>query len=249
MLKSTLEAVRHAAQRGGKVANSGLIRFAFLAGCGLLSFPLFLAGWLRALPSPVERLSAQFGMPLVSSSLRVRGNKKQHDRQTEQDNNETIKKLALRIKQTAADTGAIVLFAGSRSDGSQMRLLSPLSRYLSQRETSVLIMDAAGSLSDVEREGVVSLLPSTVKNVTNNDELPSSRPHPGVADYLSGECDQIDSLLVPTQLVGVDFISHGSKRFSIDEMGSSRANLLLRNARKKYNVILLTGPSLEQANG
>ena len=30
-------------------------------------------------------------------------------------------------------------------------------------------------------------------------------------------------------------------------MGSSRANLLLRNARKKYNVILLTGPSLEQA--
>lgn len=196
--------------------------FAFMGSSLLLLIPSAFVEFLRTRPRPINVVSRKWNLPILGTLSQGRRNSDTVTSQLPEAQPE-LRLMALRIQQSLfRPKGRVVLFSGLDHEESPMALIRSLARCFSQREESVLIIQAMPALTDSE---------STKSN------------RPGVAELLAGLYENADELVVGTGFPGVGFLPGGSTKGGSEVLASSRLTALIDNFRESYSMILLCGPS------
>ncbi len=236
-----------------------------LAGClVLLTLPVFALEHFFPSGHPAERAAKSLGIPLVSRGTFVAQQLKHDKVQFHPLNSESLRLLALRIQQSVPGPGSIVVFSGLNHDKSAIPMISYLAECLARREERVLIIDACDRAHDTRNgsnhEDLVKsvLSPSTPPNEDPGtgsspatDLVARSEPEPapglvGLADFLVRRDLSADDMICRTSIPGVDMIPSGSAEFPCEGLASSSLTDLLDECRRRYTMILVSGPSTQQ---
>ena len=206
--------------------------FAFaLLGSGLfLLIPSAVIELLRLRPTPINVVSRRWNLPVLGVQSPDVRSKAESCALSSMSQHE-LRLMALRIQQSLfRPKGRVVLFSGLDHDESPMGLIRSLASCFSQREESVLIIQALPCQLEI----------ATAKANGNNAQRPV---RPGVAEFLAGEYDDATQLVKKTGVVGVDFLPSGCTVTASEAMASSRLTALIDQFRENYSMILLCGPS------
>jgi len=205
-----------------------LFVFAF-GGIGVvLTLPLVFFEWLKFRPTPVSVISRRWNLP--SLGIQTGGRTAARLPATNlSDEANSLRLMALRIQQSLFQpSGKVVLFSSFDHRDSPMSLIRSLANCFAMREESVLI---------------IQTLPCEVENHTAEGAGTGGSRRKGVAEYLAGECDDLDELVKGTGVVGIDFLPGGCTATASEAMASSRLTTLIDHFRDQYSMILLNGPS------
>jgi Mrp family chromosome partitioning ATPase len=206
--------------------------FAFiLLGSGIvLLIPSAVFEILRMRPTPVNVVSRRWNLPVLGiQSTAGRSNTATKDLSGM--SQQELRLMALRIQQSLFQPkGRVVLFSGLDHEESPMSLIRSLASCFSQREESVLMIQALPCQLEIK----------AAKEKANS----SLRTHnPGVAEFLAGDYDDATQLVKGTGVAGVDFLPGGCTVTASEAVASSRLTKLIDQFRERYSMILLCGPS------
>ena len=134
--------------------------------------------------------------------------------------------------------------------------MATVAECLAEREERVLLVDAVSP--DRAVLPVLNLL--TYNPETDAQEKPKKHlavganghhtpndQFPGLAEYLSEDCEAVGELIRPTGCPGVDLISSGRAGFAREAMASSCLTELLNVCRRNYTMVLVHGPAADRA--
>ncbi len=209
-----------------KSNRNKLFAFTFL-GCGLvLSIPSFLIEMMRMRPTPVNVVSRRWNLPVLgiqSSGQPTKAGKKEQAAMSQHE----LRLMALRIQQSLFQpTGRVVLFSGLDHEESPMTLIRSLAKCFSQREESVLMIQTVPCQLEMSKHA-----------------SGEKKGRPGVAEFLAGEVQEVDSMILNTGIAGIDFLPGGCTVTASEAMASSRLTTLIDQFRERYSMIMLCGPS------
>ncbi|MFO0875795.1 MAG: hypothetical protein U0840_00210 [Gemmataceae bacterium] len=138
------------------------------------------------------------------------------------DNAPGIRGLALTLRQHVDRAGAIVLFSPAGPAPHLEPMIHSLASCLARRDERVLILD--GRLGEASDAGAT-----------------------GLRDYLSFSVSDVDEVIRPALLPGVDFLSAGKCVNCSEALATHRMRELIEQLRTRYSMILLHGPSLKDS--
>ena len=202
-----------------------------LLGSGLLLVtPSVVMELLRLRPTPVNVVSRRWNLPVLgmqTANLPAKAGQKERGLMSQHE----LRLMALRIQQSLCrPEGRVVLFAGLDHEESPMGLIRPLAKCFSQREESVLMIQAMPCQLEIQAQ----------KDQHKHGQKPQ---RPGVAEFLAGEFEDASQLVVGTGITGIDFLPGGCTVTASEAMASSRLTTLIDQFRERYSMILLCGPS------
>jgi len=206
--------------------------------CGMvLGAPVLLLELAAHRERPLDRAARQLGLPVLARDV-VRPT-----RRVAKD--EPRRLLALRIQQSAAAAGSVVLFSSINRKASVPKLLTRLAECLAKRGERILLVDVAHQPKG--RPHFEGLLPCTTANGNPNNQAGSKGKHngrcPGIADYLADNRLSPDELIQSTCLQGVDCLLPGRAAMPSEALATKGLTELLQKLREKYGLVLLAGPS------
>jgi len=207
-----------------------LFVFALFGSGLLLIIPSAVIELLRLRPSPISVVSRRWNLPVLgvqSSAVHAKHGSQKLFAMSQQE----IRLMALRIQQSLfRPEGRVVLFSGLDHEESPMSLIRSLANCFSQREESVLMIQAMPCQLEINAANAGRNKGQTIV-------------HPGVAEFLAGEYEDATQLVKGTGVVGVDFLPGGCSVTASEAMASSRLTALIDQFRGRYSMILLCGPS------
>jgi len=235
--------------------------FVFVFGiCGLVfSAPLFAAEWRAQTGSPQVRFARSLRVPVLAERILEHFSPKQRRGKPlgalSDEQLETVRMLTLKIQQSCHRPGSVVLFSSLDSSVSAGPLMASVAECLAEREERVLMVDAVSP--DRALLPVLNLLsydPTTDREnharkrltIAENGNHPAHADHPGLAEYLSEDCEAVGDLIRPTGCPGVDVITSGRSGFAREAMASSCLTELLNVCRRNYTMVLVHGPAADR---
>ncbi|MEX0937693.1 MAG: hypothetical protein WDZ59_07510 [Pirellulales bacterium] len=238
----------------------------FLMVSMVLSAPLLAAELYRNRERPAEGAARRLGLPVLAKRYPGRHSAiSVHSAR----NNEFPRLLALRIQQAMNKPGSVLLFSSLNDRPASISLIASSANCFAQRGERVLLIDVGTTpqnrrelealiddthepletnghcLSDMSRGG--NIIDEPVSPVRVADVRTVRDGHtPGVADFIvSGDCD-LDEMIRPTQMPGVDCITPGTVAMPEEGLGTRRMTELLERLRTRYTMILVAGPTTAQ---
>lgn len=207
---------------GEKSNRNKLFVLAFLGSGLFLLIPSVVIELFRLRPTPVSFVSRKWNLPVLGSQASSHPSRKAVPALSAEFQHE-FRLMALRIQQSLfRPEGRVVLFSGLDHEESPMGLIRTLAKCFSQREESVLIIQTLPTPSEAGE--------TTPRRV-------------GVAEFLSGKCEDATELVVGTGFPGIAFLPGGCATGASEAMASSRLTSLINQFRESYSIILLCGPS------
>jgi uncharacterized protein involved in exopolysaccharide biosynthesis len=144
--------------------------------------------------------------------------------------------LALRLRQSVAASGGVLLFSpvSGREEGVDA-LLCDVCRYLALQDEKVLILDGRiGNSQEGRTPPWVSPLAST-----------GGGRAAGLVQYLVFEGQSIWNTVLPTRLPGVEYLPAGGPCSTTDVLASQQMRELIDTLRRRYSLIVVAGPSAD----
>lgn len=233
-----------------------LFALAFIGVSLVLVAPVFGAEYYLSRESAADETARRFGLPLLSrGALSSRLNRRKSEEfslaRTNDDGEDSLRLLALRIQQSLRRPGAVIVFTPLEHEESPISLICKLAVCFAEREELVLVIDAGGTLA--ESRSVLSALFRGTPHRT-----PEGRPLDptlvdgsaeaqmttfGISDYLCSEDLEIGDLVLHTKFTRVDCIHGGVCPLPREGLASRRITDLLELSRGRYSMILVAGPS------
>jgi len=199
----------------------------------LLSTPVL--GWnlRRKATASMEGMARELGLPVLaapSSSIQ------QIMRSPLPIDDEYPRLLALRIQQSIAKPGHVLLFSSLSRNADTGSLLSKLAICFAERDERVLLI-----ATDSRFETSTGYRDFLAKPDGSDDE-----PVGGLADYLACAFDEVDDLVAPSMVQGVDCLLSGRQPLPREGLGTRRMTELLEKFRTQYTLVIIDGPSVSQ---
>ena len=172
---------------------------------------------------------------------------------TNDDGEDSLRLLALRIQQSLRRPGAVIVFSPLEHHESPISLICKLAVCFAEREELVLVVDAGGTLEE-SRSVLASLFYGTPHRTAEGRPLDptlvdgSSETQMatfGISDYLCNEDLEIGDLVLHTKYTRVDCIHGGVCPLPREGLASRRITDLLELSRGRYSMILVAGPSTQ----
>lgn len=165
---------------------------------------------------------------------------------------DSLRTASLRVRQHLTASGCTVLCSWAHSARNLEATLGMLCRYLAHRDERVLVVDTriavgpdarAGGLGWTNGETLASAdRPATEPAVGE----PITTSAPGLANYLTFECNDSAEIVRPTLLAGVDYIDVGTVAVPPDLLATHRMRELLEECRGRYSIVFLISPALTE---
>ena len=221
--------------------------------CGLiLSGPLLLVEWNRQRSAPEVRFIRSLRLPVLSDRMLKDFSPEKRSAapgKLTDDQWEELRSLTLKIQQSSHNTGTVVLFSCIDRSGSAAPLMAAVAKCLAAREERVLVVDAVCPERTVASVASLLMAPlaQEIASKTANTAMAVAGKQlaasPGLAEYLSEECEAVSDLVRPSGYPGIDVIANGSQRFPQEAMASSCLTELVDTCRRNYTMILVNGPA------
>jgi Mrp family chromosome partitioning ATPase len=227
-------------------------------GVGLvLVAPVFGAEYYLSRESAADETARRFGLPLLSrGALSSRLNRRKTGEfslaRTNDDGEDSLRLLALRIQQSLRRPGAVIVFSPLEHDESPISLICKLAVCFAEREELVLVVDAGGTLAE-SRSILSSLFRGTPHRTPEGKPLDPTLVDGsaaeaqmatfGISDFLCNEDLEIGDLVLHTKYTRVDCIHGGVCPPPREGLASRRITDLLELSRGRYSMILVAGPS------
>lgn len=224
----------------------------------VLAAPVFAGEYYLNRDSPADETARRFGLPLLSrGTFSSRLNRRKTGELTlaktsDDDGEDSLRLLALRIQQSLRRPGAVIIFTPLEHDESPVSLICKLAVCFAEREELVLVVDAGGTLAE-SRTTLASLFQGTPHRTADGKPLDptltegeSSESHMatfGVSDFLCQEELEMGDLILHTKFPRVDCIHGGVSPLPREGLASRRLTELLEQSRGRYSMILVAGPS------
>jgi len=239
--------------------RSKLFVLVFAFCCFVFSAPLLVAEWHIQTGSPQVQFARALRMPVLAERILDDFSPQQRRANARariaEEQMETLRMLTLRIQQSCHRPGSVVLFSSLDANYSAAPLMATVAECLADREERVLLIDAVSPdrsllpmlniLSPDQaaqpangKTGLPAKVPLAANDTTNGGV-------PGLAEYLSEECEDIGDLIRPTGCPGIDLIASGQAGFAREAMASSCLTQLLSTCRKNYTMVLVHGPAVD----
>lgn len=148
------------------------------------------------------------------------------------DGRKAVRQLALQIRQAITKPDSLIIFSQLDDGGNSPALLAELARCFARRDERVLIW-AANDSPDRQKAFVAMI---------DFEDAATGREPPGLADYLTFVCMELDEFIFPTHTPGVDCLVAGRSELPSEGFATHRTNELLVQLRAKYSMILVDGP-------
>ncbi|OGG44592.1 MAG: hypothetical protein A3F84_05535 [Candidatus Handelsmanbacteria bacterium RIFCSPLOWO2_12_FULL_64_10] len=142
---------------------------------------------------------------------------------------EPFKVAAHHIRRAVPKKGARILVVSARHGEGATLTATNLAGCFGRQEERVLLVDA--QLRSREDRGVISDL--------IREDGGSLK---GLGAYLSSETDQLQDVVWPTALPGVECLSHAGETVNPDRIGSRRMRQLLEEASERFSLVLIDAP-------
>jgi hypothetical protein len=143
--------------------------------------------------------------------------------------------LALRLRQSVAEPGAVLLFTPLSAAAEVNELVCDVSRYLALQDEKVLILD--GRIGDSQQ----TTPPPWVSPMATT----SGGMATGLVQYLVFEGQSIWDTILPTRFPGVEYLPSGGPCAMTDVLASQQMRDLLETLRRHYSLIVIAGPSAD----
>jgi Mrp family chromosome partitioning ATPase len=233
-----------------------LFALAFIGVSLVLAAPVFGAEYYLGRESAADETARRFGLPLLSrGALSSRLNRRKTGEfslaRTNDDGEDSLRLLALRIQQSLRRPGAVIVFSPLEHEESPISLICKLAVCFAEREELVLIVDAGGTLAE-SRSVLKSLFQGTPHRTPEGQPLDPTLVDGaaetqmatfGISDYLCNEDLEIGDLVLHTKFTRVDCIHGGVCPPPREGLASRRITDLLELSRGRYSMILVAGPS------
>lgn len=155
-----------------------------------------------------------------------------------------LRSLALRLRQSLRESGSVVLFSHVTESGDSAGMLDELASLLALRDERVLILDSRLGHGTHRSGNRLSL----VNESWSEDIIGTGPVHefnsPGLSDYLSFSCNDVDQICTPAEGFGIDRISVGEASLTTEALATHRMSELMTELRRRYSIILVAAPSL-----
>ncbi len=228
----------------------------FLLSLVLVS-PIFGCEYFARRESPADETARKFNLPVLSRGAlddEIANRKKR--RQQDENEDDPLRLLALRIQQSLHRPGSVILFSALDHEESPVSLICKLAICFAERDEAVLVLDASGTLAN-NRQALSALFQNTPHRTTDGHVLdPTLTAAPGspvsametfgISDYLMLDHLELSDLAIPTRNEGVDCIHGGARPFPREGLATRRMTELLEQSRTRYSMILVAGPSAQQ---
>jgi hypothetical protein len=233
-----------------------LFALAFMGISLVLVAPVFGAEYYLSRESPADETARRFGLPLLSRGA-LSSRLKRHKTgefalsRTNDDGEDSLRLLALRIQQSLRRPGAVIVFSPLEHNESPISLICKLAVCFAEREELVLVVDAGATLAE-SRSTLSSLFNGTPHRTADGRPLDptlvdGSAETPmatfGISDFLCNEELEIGDLVLHTKYTRVDCIHGGVCPPPREGLASRRITDLLELSRGRYSMILVAGPS------
>lgn len=148
--------------------------------------------------------------------------------------------LALRLRQYVSEEGGTILFSSLCEGRTVDDLAFEVARVLAMRDEKVLILDAR--INNPQDAG----LPVWVEKPAPllDQEEPEDPASAGLVQYLVFEGQDPQDFIWPTEVNAVDYMPAGGPYPVTDVLASQSMKDLFEALRRKYSLILVTGPAL-----
>ncbi|WP_146584136.1 hypothetical protein [Posidoniimonas polymericola] len=214
----------------------------------LMATPIVGYEALQQRDAPVTAFANRFSIPVIAERMLKNFQTPSLSREVAVDDD--VRMLALRIQQTVGKPNGVIMFTSLGETPPPVALISSLAECLANREERVLLIDA---VDPVRNNSLLAVTPSAGRgdmlllgeSQGQEPEEPTpenSSPRFGLSDFLSRECEGVQSLIQPTLCPGVDLISRGNAAFPREAMASSCMTELLNHCRHAYTKVLVVGP-------
>lgn len=182
-------------------------------------------------------------IPEASYSGPSRFEVEHHEAGNEVDVQSQLRLFALKLRQANSNYGCIAMLSSLNRGLSMQRTVTDLAVCLSHRDERVLVMDlrpAGDGLGEFVDE---VCLKSIIQRATENSEEDCHREIqiPGIRDYLSFECDQLEEIVLPSKHAAVDFILPGVMR-NEDQLATVRMSEVIDSIKSNYSIVLTLAP-------
>ena len=233
-----------------------LFALAFMGVSLVLVAPVFGAEYYLSRESPADETARRFGLPLLSRGA-LSSRLKRHKTgefalsRTNDDGEDSLRLLALRIQQSLRRPGAVIVFSPLEHNESPISLICKLAVCFAEREELVLVVDAGATLAE-SRSTLSTLFHGTPHRTADGRPLDptlvdGSAEAPmatfGISDFLCNEELEIGDLVLHTKYTRVDCIHGGVCPPPREGLASRRITDLLELSRGRYSMILVAGPS------
>ncbi len=142
---------------------------------------------------------------------------------------EPFKVAAHHIRRAVPKKGARILVVSARHGEGATLAATNLAGCFGQQEERVLLVDA--QLRSREDRGAIC-------DLIQED----GRTFKGLGAYLSSETDQLQDVVWPTALPGVECLPHAGEAVNPDRIGSRRMRQLLEEASERFSLVLIDAP-------
>jgi len=211
----------------------------FLITTTALVAPLFLSDLWTGRPRGGEIAARRLGLPVLAHEVGARNSSGA---------DESARLLALRLQQSSYQPGSVTLFSSMHPGASMVPMLERLSHCLAMRGERVVLVDLDKNRRS-HRE-FASLVKAAARPPGPNGQKASAKsgrghetPTLGVADYLASDRCNVESIIHPTVVDGVDCVANGSVPLPQEGLATRQMTRLLQELRKRYTLVLVVGPS------
>ena len=228
-----------------------IFAFSFIGIGGILVLPVILVEWLNRRETPVQRVASRFGLPVIADRLLKDYSPRSRKGPADWRTSEAVRMLTLRIQQSAHGEASVIVVSGMRSSAGVLPLIRSVAECLAEREERVLLIDAIdpGLAANSMASGRFKILPAPKNTPSTTAESngagtseTNGKTSPGLAEFLSRECEDVIDLIKPTACPGVDWITSGNGTFPTEALASSCVSDLFDHCREAYTMLLVAGP-------
>ncbi len=218
----------------------------------LLTMPTLAVEVLSKRERPAESAARRLGLPVLArSTLPALSQHAYYPLEAGRDD-ECPRMLALRIQQFLQHPGSVLLFSSLNHRSPSVSLIARVAQCFVQRGEQVVLVDISKTLDG--RQAFSELLaPAADEGKTANARgskprfLTRTKVRPadpaGVADFVTGEAADVERLIAPTRLAGVDCLLAGSTPLPVEGMASRRMSELFDQLRQRYTRVIVVGPT------
>ena len=216
----------------------------------LCALPVLIRDLARERVSPVQAFAKDMGVPVIGSRL-LEDHSSSKSYVNWHESNE-IRLAALRLQQSVARPGAVVLFAGLGTKHTPGRLVAAVATCLANRGERVLVINAVCPLKTQPLLGFESTAwVSSDKQSSQSGRRFRKTKTPavlrtGLSELLRHQAEP-DAVIQPTSNPLVDVVDCGTTSFPLEALASRELDELLGRASSEYSLILMVGPPTESA--
>ena len=236
--------------------------------------PLLVLNLASRRTRPLDRLSADFGLTIISDGLIVAHDSRDETNTVIDDNQ--LRRLALRVQQSSAAASRSVLLTNINDEPLNVTLVTRLAECFAQRGERVLLLEVGQpekvlpqwesfAASDASRGSLAERLRTTseshptvrstmsagsaavavYREVAERESTAMAKC--GLHQYLADAHWSPHNVCRPTATAGLDIALSGQGLLPAEGLASQRMTDLIDRLRGVYSLILIAGPSIEES--